>query len=204
MTELRVMKLRDDAVLPSRAHSGDAGLDLSACEEITIGVGERAAVGTGIAVEIPDGHAGLVVPRSGLALRHGISMVNAPGVIDAGYRGEVRVILLNTDNESAFTVEPGMRIAQLLVVPVADVDVVETRRGDGDRARRGRLRLVGAPVRPEPRVSGCRRSSAGTAGSCSAGTRSAAPSTGSCPAAACAAARASRRRCCASSTRRPG
>jgi dUTP pyrophosphatase len=126
VTELRVMKLRDDAVLPSRAHSGDAGFDLSACEEITIGVGERAAVGTGIAVEIPVGHAGLVVPRSGLALRHGISMVNSPGVIDAGYRGEVRLLLLNTDNESAFTVEPGMRVAQLLVVPVADVELVET------------------------------------------------------------------------------
>ena len=120
------MRLRDGAVLPSRAHSGDAGFDLSACEEVTIGVGERAAVGTGIAVEIPEGHAGLVVPRSGLALRHGISMVNAPGVIDAGYRGEVRLLLLNTDSESPFTVEPGMRVGQLLVVPVADVDVVET------------------------------------------------------------------------------
>jgi len=120
------MKLRDDAVLPSRAHSGDAGFDLSACEEITIGVGERAAVGTGIAVEIPDGHAGLVVPRSGLALRHGISMVNSPGVIDAGYRGEVRLLLLNTDNASAFTVEPGMRVAQLLVVPLADIELIET------------------------------------------------------------------------------
>jgi dUTP pyrophosphatase len=126
VTELRVMKLRNDAVLPSRAHTGDAGFDLSACEEITIAVGERAAVGTGIAVEIPVGHAGLVVPRSGLALRHGISMVNSPGVIDAGYRGEVRLLLLNTDNESAFTVEPGMRVAQLLVVPVADVELVET------------------------------------------------------------------------------
>jgi dUTP pyrophosphatase len=127
VTELRVMRLRDDAVLPSRAHSGDAGFDLSACEEVTIGVGERAAVGTGIAVEIPDGHAGLVVPRSGLALRHGLSMVNAPGVIDAGYRGEVRLLLLNTDKESPFTIERGMRVGQLLVVPVADVDVVETR-----------------------------------------------------------------------------
>ena len=137
MTELRVMKLRDDAVLPSRAHSGDAGFDLSACEEVTIGVGERATVGTGLAIEIPDGHAGLVAPRSGLALRHGLSMVNAPGVIDAGYRGEVRMILLNTDREEAFTVEPGMRIAQLVVVPIAAVQVVETRevtatdRGEG-------------------------------------------------------------------------
>ena len=142
------MKLRDDAVLPSRAHSGDAGFDLSACEAVTIGVGERAAVGTGIAVEIPDGHAGLVVPRSGLALRHGLSMVNAPGVIDAGYRGEVRVILLNTDREHAFTVEPGMRIAQLLVVPVAAVEVVEAGEVTATDAGRRRLRLVGAPLRP--------------------------------------------------------
>jgi len=126
VTELRVMKLRDDAVLPSRAHSGDAGFDLSACEEVTIGVGERATVGTGLAIEIPHGHAGLVAPRSGLALRHGLSMVNAPGVIDAGYRGEVRMILLNTDREHPFTVEPGMRIAQLVVVPIAAVEVVET------------------------------------------------------------------------------
>jgi dUTP pyrophosphatase len=131
------MKLRDDAVLPSRAHSGDAGFDLSACEEVTIGVGERATVGTGLAIEIPDGHAGLVAPRSGLALRHGLSMVNAPGVIDAGYRGEVRMILLNTDREHAFTVEPGMRIAQLVVVPIAAVELVEARevtatdRGEG-------------------------------------------------------------------------
>ena len=134
---LRVSRLRDDAVLPARAHSGDAGLDLAACETVTIGVGERASVGTGLAVEIPEGHAGLVVPRSGLALRHGISIVNTPGVIDTGYRGEIRVILLNTDRELPFTVEPGMRIAQLLVVPALAVDVVEvaalteTARGDG-------------------------------------------------------------------------
>lgn len=125
MTELRVTRIRDDAVLPARAHGGDAGLDLTACEAVTIGAGERASVGTGLAVEIPDGHAGLVVPRSGLAVRHGLSIVNAPGVIDAGYRGEVRVILLNTDRKQAFTVEPGMRIAQLLVVPALVVDVVE-------------------------------------------------------------------------------
>jgi dUTP pyrophosphatase len=137
VTELRVTRLRDDAVLPSRARRGDAGLDLTACEAATIAPGERAAVGTGIAVEIPDGHAGLVVPRSGLALRHGLSLVNTPGVIDAGYRGEVRVVLINTDREHAFTVEPGMRIAQLLVVPAVAVDVVEageltaTERGTG-------------------------------------------------------------------------
>ena len=134
---LRVQRLRDDAVLPSRTHSGDAGLDLSACEEVRIPAGERAAVGTGLAVEIPEGHAGLVVPRSGLALRHGLSIVNTPGVIDSGYRGEVRVILLNTDREHPFTVERGMRIAQLLVVPAVAVEVVEaqelsaTERGEG-------------------------------------------------------------------------
>jgi len=137
VTELRVTRIRGDAVLPSRAHDGDAGLDLSACEAVTIGAGERAAVGTGLAVEIPEGHAGLVVPRSGLALRHGVSIVNAPGVVDAGYRGEVRVILLNTDRAQEFVVEPGMRIAQLLVVPAMVVEVVEAReltetvRGDG-------------------------------------------------------------------------
>ncbi len=142
MTELRVTRLRvqrlcDEAVLPTRAHRGDAGLDLSACETVTIGAGERATVGTGLAVAIPEDHAGLVVPRSGLAMRHGLSIVNAPGVIDTGYRGEVRVILLNTDREHAFTVEPGMRIAQLLVVPARAVELVEvselteTARGDG-------------------------------------------------------------------------
>ena len=142
MTELRVTRLLvqrlcDEAVLPTRAHRGDAGLDLSACETVTIGAGERASVGTGLAVAIPEDHAGLVVPRSGLAMRHGLSIVNAPGVIDTGYRGEVRVILLNTDREHAFTVEQGMRIAQLLVVPARAVELVEvselteTARGDG-------------------------------------------------------------------------
>ncbi len=142
MTELRVTRLRvqrlcDEAVLPTRANRGDAGLDLSACETVTIGAGERATVGTGLAVSIPEDHAGLVVPRSGLAMRHGLSIVNAPGVIDTGYRGEVRVILLNTDREHAFTVEQGMRIAQLLVVPARAVELVEvselaeTARGDG-------------------------------------------------------------------------
>ncbi len=136
MIELPVTRVRDGALLPTRAHDGDAGLDLAACETVTIGAGERAIVGTGIAVAIPEAHAGFVVPRSGLALRHGLSTVNAPGVIDAGYRGEVRVILLNTDKEQPFTVEPGMRIAQLLVVPVAMAEVVEvthlteTARGD--------------------------------------------------------------------------
>jgi dUTP pyrophosphatase len=135
--ELRFTRLRDDAVLPTRAHAGDAGLDLSACETATLAPGDRAVVGTGLAVAIPEDHAGLVVPRSGLALRHGLTLVNTPGVIDSGYRGEIRVVLLNTDREHPFTVEPGMRIAQLLVVPARIVEVVEvselaeTARGEG-------------------------------------------------------------------------
>jgi dUTP pyrophosphatase len=123
--DLPVRRLRDDAVLPSQAYAGDAGLDLAAADGLTIGPGERAVVGTGLAVAIPEGYTGLVVPRSGLAARHGIGKVNSPGVIDAGYRGEVRVVLHNTDLEAPFTVEPGMRIAQLLVVPVPPVQLVE-------------------------------------------------------------------------------
>jgi dUTP pyrophosphatase len=125
VTDLAVRRLRDEAVLPERAYPGDAGLDLVACERLVIEPGGRAVVGTGIAVAIPKGHAGLVVPRSGLAARHGIGIVNAPGLVDAGYRGEVRVVLVNTDRTEGFTVEPGMRIAQLVVVPVAAADPVE-------------------------------------------------------------------------------
>jgi len=119
VTELSLKRLRADAVLPGRAYDGDAGLDLAASERVELAPGARALVGTGLAVAIPPGHAGLVLPRSGLAVEHGISMVNAPGLIDSGYRGEVRVVLLNTDRDEAFVVEPGMRIAQLVVVAVA-------------------------------------------------------------------------------------
>jgi dUTP pyrophosphatase len=124
--EVGVRKLRDDAILPSRAYEGDAGLDLAACEEAILEPGARAVVGTGIAVEIPEGYAGFVQARSGLAAKHGIGVVNSPGLVDPGYRGELRVVLLNTDRETAFTVEPGMRIAQLVVLPVAAVELVET------------------------------------------------------------------------------
>lgn len=119
MIELAVRRLRDEAALPERAYPGDAGLDLVACELVRLEPGARAVIGTGIAVAIPDGHAGLVVPRSGLAARHGIGIVNAPGLVDSGYRGELRVVLVNTDRDETFTVEPGMRIAQLVIVPVA-------------------------------------------------------------------------------------
>ena len=125
MIELPVRRLREDAVLPERAYAGDAGLDLAACEQHELGPGERAVVGTGLAVAIPEGYAGFVQPRSGLAARHGLSVVNAPGLIDSGYRGELQVTLLNTDREQSFTVEPGMRIAQLVVLPVPEVELVE-------------------------------------------------------------------------------
>jgi dUTP pyrophosphatase len=118
------LRLRDDASLPQGAYPGDAGLDLVACERVELGPGERGVVSTGIAVAIPEGYAGLVIPRSGLALEHGISLVNTPGLIDSGYRGELRVIALNTDRDRSFTVEAGMRIAQLVVTPVPEVDVV--------------------------------------------------------------------------------
>jgi dUTP pyrophosphatase len=123
--ELAIRRLRDDAVLPERAYSGDAGLDLSACERVELAPGERATVPTGLAVAIPDGFAGFVQPRSGLAARHGLTVVNSPGLVDSGYRGELRVVLLNTDAREPFVVEPGMRIAQLVVLPVPDLELVE-------------------------------------------------------------------------------
>jgi dUTP pyrophosphatase len=125
LIDLSVRRLREDAVLPNQAYEGDAGLDLVACESLTLQPGERAVVPTGIAIEIPDGYAGFVQPRSGLAARHGIGVVNSPGLIDSGYRGEIRVVLLNTDRDEAFEVRPGMRIAQLVVAPVASVRLVE-------------------------------------------------------------------------------
>src|SRR5881396_211759 len=97
MIELAIRRLREDAVIPERAYAGDAGLDVAACERVELGPGERALVGTGLAVAIPEGHAGFVQPRSGLAARHGLAVVNSPGLVDSGYRGELRVVLLNTD-----------------------------------------------------------------------------------------------------------
>jgi dUTP pyrophosphatase len=142
--ELRVQRLGPEATLPSRVHEGDAGLDLHAAESVAIGPGERASVRTGVAVEIPPGHAGLVLPRSGLAARHGIALVNAPGLIDAGYRGEIRVLLLNTDRHASFEIEPGDRIAQLLLTPFVESEPVEvdtlapSTRGEGGFGSSGR------------------------------------------------------------------
>jgi len=142
--QLPFVKLKEEATLPSRAHEGDAGLDLHACETAHIGPGERWSVGTGVGVEIPAGHAGLVLPRSGLARDHGIALVNAPGLIDSGYRGELRVLLLNTDPAETFRVEPGDRIAQLLLTPIASAEPIETSalsesaRGEGGFGSSGR------------------------------------------------------------------
>jgi dUTP pyrophosphatase len=121
---LQVKKLRPEAVVPGRAYEGDAGLDLAAAESVVLAPGQRLSVGTGLAVAIPEGHAGFVQPRSGLAARHGLTIVNSPGLIDSGYRGEVMVILLNTGNEPV-ALEAGTRIAQLVVLEVTAVELDE-------------------------------------------------------------------------------
>jgi len=123
--ELAVRRLRGEAVLPEQAYAGDAGLDLATCERVELGPGERALVPTGLAVAVPEGYAGFVQPRSGLAALRGITVVNSPGLIDSGYRGEVKVVLLNTDPVESFVAEPGERIAQLVVLRVPAVEVVE-------------------------------------------------------------------------------
>ncbi|HEX5029659.1 MAG TPA: dUTP diphosphatase [Gaiellaceae bacterium] len=125
MIDIPIRRIRPDAIIPQQAYEGDAGVDLAACEPALLEPGARAIVPTGLAVEIPEGYAGFVLPRSGLAARHGIGVVNSPGLVDSGYRGELRVVLHNTDREHAFTVEPGMRIAQLVIAPVATVRLVE-------------------------------------------------------------------------------
>lgn len=137
MIELPVRRLRPDAQVPTRAYAGDAGIDLAACERVELAPGERALVPTGLAVAIPAGYAGYVQPRSGLATKHGISIVNTPGLVDSGYRGELLVNLLNTDPRESFVVEPGMRIAQLVIVELPSVELVEvdelpaSERGEG-------------------------------------------------------------------------
>jgi dUTP pyrophosphatase len=123
--ELEIRRLRAEARLPERAYTGDAGVDLAVCERIELRPGERAVVPTGLAVAIPGGYAGFVQPRSGLAARNGVAVVNSPGLIDSGYRGEVQVVLLNTDREQTFVAEPGDRIAQLVILAVPELAVRE-------------------------------------------------------------------------------
>ena len=137
MIDLAIRRLRPDAVVPARAYEGDAGVDLAACDRLVLGPGERAVVGTGLAAEIPDGYAGFVLPRSGLAANHGLTVVNAPGLIDSGYRGEVKVILLNTDRAEPFVIEPGMRVAQLVVQAVEEVLIVEAEELSGSQRGAG-------------------------------------------------------------------
>jgi dUTP pyrophosphatase len=123
---------------PVYAHPGDAGADLVAAEAVVLEPGERSTVGTGLAVALPDGYAAFVVPRSGLAAKHGITIVNSPGTVDAGYRGEIRVTLLNTDPREAYRIEPGDRIAQLIVMPVTRARFIEVERLPGsDRGAGG-------------------------------------------------------------------
>jgi dUTP pyrophosphatase len=136
--ELPVRRLRDEATLPSQAYVGDAGLDLAACDRHEVGPGERAVIPTGLAVEIPAGYAGFVLPRSGLAARHGITLLNAPGLIDSGYRGEVMVVFHNTDANDTFVVEPRMRIAQLVVIAVPELRLVaQAELAHSERGERG-------------------------------------------------------------------
>jgi dUTP pyrophosphatase len=123
--EIAITRVRADARLPERAYAGDAGLDLATCEAVRLGPGERALVPTGLAVAIPEGYAGFVQPRSGLAAGDGITVVNSPGLVDAGYRGELKVVLLNTDRERTFTAEAGERIAQLVVLAVPELTLRE-------------------------------------------------------------------------------
>lgn len=138
MIEVPVVRLREDATLPGRAYPGDAGLDLATCERLELPPGERAVVPIGLAVAIPEGFAGFVQPRSGLAARQGIAVVNSPGLIDSGYRGELRVVLLNTDRERTFVAERGERIAQLVVLPVPELELVEVEELPGtERGVRG-------------------------------------------------------------------
>ncbi len=136
-------------MLPARVYDGDAGVDLVACDRTEIPPGERAVIGTGFAVAIPDGHAGLVLPRSGLAAKHGLTVANSPGLVDAGYRGEVKVILLNTDPREPFVVEPGMRIAQLVLVEVPQVRLLEVDELPGSERGTGGLGSSGSGARAQ-------------------------------------------------------
>jgi dUTP pyrophosphatase len=135
--DVLVVRLDPGMPLPAAAHPGDAGLDLCSTIDIELAPGQRAVVGTGIAIALPAGHAAFVHPRSGLALRHGLTMVNAPGTIDAGYRGEISVLLLNTDTAEPVRIRRGDRIAQLVVQPVPAVVLHEVARLPGTHRGQG-------------------------------------------------------------------
>ncbi|PZQ91500.1 MAG: dUTP diphosphatase [Leifsonia xyli] len=137
VTETVEVLFRGDT-LPVYAHPGDAGADLVAAEELVLAPGERSTVGTGVSIALPDGYVAFVVPRSGLAARHGITIVNSPGTVDAGYRGEIRVTLLNTDARESYAISVGDRIAQLIVMPVSRARFIPVERLPGsDRGEGG-------------------------------------------------------------------
>ena len=137
MTETVEVLFRGDAV-PGYAHPGDAGADLVSTDDLVLKPGQRATVGTGVAIALPDGFVAFVVPRSGLAAKHGITIVNSPGTVDAGYRGEIRVTLLNTDGRESYTINAGDRIAQLIVMPVSRARFIPVERLPGsDRGEGG-------------------------------------------------------------------
>lgn len=136
MTESVEVLFRGDAA-PVYAHPGDAGADLVSTEDLVLGPGERALVGTGVSIALPDGYAAFVVPRSGLATKHGITIVNSPGTVDAGYRGEIRVTLLNTDARESYAISAGDRIAQLIVMPVARARFIPVDRLPGSHRGEG-------------------------------------------------------------------
>lgn len=152
--EVPILRLDPDLDPPAYAHPGDAGADLCSAEELVLAPGERRLVGTGVAIALPDGYAGFVHPRSGLAARHGITIVNAPGTVDAGYRGEIRVCLLNTDPDTPVRIGRGDRIAQLVVQPVARAEFVirpalpESVRGARGHGSTGGMNGAEAAVRP--------------------------------------------------------
>lgn len=133
---------------PQYAHPGDAGADLTSTDDVTLAPGQRATVGTGVAIALPDGYVAFVVPRSGLAARHGITIVNSPGTVDAGYRGEIRVTLLNTDGSESYRIAPGDRIAQLIVMPVSRARFVEVERLPGSERGEGGFGSTGYATTP--------------------------------------------------------
>ena len=135
--EVLIQRLDESVPLPTYQHPGDAGMDLCAASPLVLGPGERGTVGTGLAIALPPGYVGLIHPRSGLAAQHGVTIVNAPGTVDAGYRGEIRVTLINTDRHDAFAVQAGDRIAQLVIQPVAQARLIEVERLPGSLRGQG-------------------------------------------------------------------
>ena len=142
------VRIAGDAPIPSYAHPGDAGADLTAAEAVRLEPGKRSTVGTGVSIALPDGYAAFVLPRSGLAARHGITIVNAPGTVDAGYRGEIRVTLLNTDADAAYDVAVGDRIAQVVVMPVSRVRFVPVQKLPGSHRGTGGFGSTGTGALP--------------------------------------------------------